>query len=83
MKNNANIQLITAAILAIIGMVLLFCGMYIDPQGEIHETVLVAYGEVLTFSGSLMGIDYNYKFKNRNNNDNRNTNPPKEDRQSR
>ena len=75
MKNNANIQLITAAILAIIGMVLLFCGMYIDPQGEIHETVLVAYGEVLTFSGSLMGIDYNYKFKNRNNNDNRNTNP--------
>ena len=83
MKNNANIQLITAAILAIIGMVLLFCGMYIDPQGEIHETVLVAYGEVLTFSGSLMGIDYNYHYKNRNNNDNRNTNPPKEDRQSR
>ena len=75
MKNNANIQLITAAFLAIIGMVLLFCGMYIDPQGEIHETVLVAYGEVLTFSGSLMGIDYHYK--NRNNNDNRNTNPPK------
>ena len=77
MKNNANIQLITAAILAIIGMVLLFCGMYIDPQGEIHETVLVAYGEVLTFSGSLMGIDYNYKFKYRNNNDKSNTNPTK------
>ena len=74
MKNNANIQLFTAAILAIIGMVLLFCGMYIDPQGEIHETVLVAYGEVLTFSGSLMGIDYNYKFKNRNNNDKSNSN---------
>ena len=83
MKINANIQLITAAILAIIGMVLLFCGMYIDPQGEIHETVLVAYGEVLTFSGSLMGIDYNYKFKYRNNNDNRNTNPQEQDRQSR
>ena len=83
MKNNANIQLITAAILAIIGMVLLFCGMYIDPQGEIHETVLVAYGEVLTFSGSLMGIDYNYKFKYRNNNDKRNTNPQEQDRQSR
>ena len=74
MKNNANIQLFTAAILAIIGMVLLFCGMYIDPQGEIHETVLVAYGEVLTFSDSLMGIDYNYKFKNRNNNDKSNSN---------
>lgn len=74
MKEQGYIQLITAAILAIIGMVLLFCGMYIDPQGEIHETVLVAYGEVLTFSGSLMGIDYNYKFKNRNNNDKSNSN---------
>ena len=63
---NANIQLFTAAILAIIGMVLLFCGLYIDPQGEIHETVLVAYGEVLTFSGSLMGIDYRYKRKTTN-----------------
>ena len=66
MKMNANIQLFTAAILAIIGMVLLFCGLYIDPQGEIHETVLVAYGEVLTFSGSLMGIDYRYKRKTTN-----------------
>lgn len=64
MKEHGYIQLFTAAILAIIGMVLLFCGMYIDPQGEIHETVLVAYGEVLTFSGSLMGIDYHYKNKN-------------------
>ena len=64
MKSNANIQLITAAILAIAGLILLFCGLYIDPQGEIHETVLVAYGEVLTFSGSLMGIDYHYKQRN-------------------
>ena len=80
---NANIQLFTAAILAIIGMVLLFCGLYIDPQGEIHETVLVAYGEVLTFSGSLMGIDYRYKRKTTETNDNRNINPPEQDRQSR
>ena len=64
MKSKANIQLITAAILAIAGLILLFCGLYIDPQGEIHETVLVAYGEVLTFSGSLMGIDYHYKQRN-------------------
>lgn len=83
MKNNANIQLFTAAILAIIGMVLLFCGLYIDPQGEIHETVLVAYGEVLTFSGSLMGIDYRYKRKTTETNDQSNTNPPEQDRQSR
>ena len=63
MKKYPNIQLITAALLVLGGMVLLFCGMYIDPAGEIHETVLVAFGEALTFSGSLMGIDYHYKSK--------------------
>ena len=81
MKNNAYIQLITAAVLAILGMVLLFCGLYIDPEGEIHETVLVAFGEALTFSGSIMGIDYRYK--NHYKNDNRNTNPQEQERQSR
>ena len=66
MKSNLNIQLITAAVLAIGGLILLFCGVYIDPKGEIHETLLVAFGEVSTFAGALMGIDYTYRFKNRN-----------------
>ena len=60
---KANIQLITAAILAIGGLVLLFCGVYIAPQGEIHESLLVAFGEVATFAGALFGIDYTYKIK--------------------
>ena len=72
-NHNPNIQLITAAVLAIAGMILLFCGLYIDPKGEIHETVLVAYGEILTFAGSLMGIDYHYKNKNKNKNENHST----------
>ena len=76
MKDYSYIQLITAAFLAVAGMALLFCGLYIDPQGEIHETVLVAYGEILTFAGSLMGIDYHYKHKNSNDNENDNTHPP-------
>ena len=56
-----NIQLLTAAVLAIGGLVLLFCGVYIAPRGEIHESILVGFGEVATFCGSLMGIDYVYK----------------------
>ena len=59
-----SIQLITAAILAIGGLVLLFCGVYIAPQGEIHESLLVGFGEVATFAGALFGIDYTYKMKN-------------------
>ena len=62
---KANIQLITAAVLAIGGLVLLFCGVYIAPQGEIHESLLVGFGEVATFAGALFGIDYTYKWKQR------------------
>ena len=57
------LQLVTAAVLSIGGLVLLFVAMLIDPAGEIHETVLVAFGEVGTFAGSIIGIDYRYKFK--------------------
>ena len=64
MKDRFNIQLITAAVLSLGGLILLFCGVYIDPQGQIHESLLVAFGEVATFSGALMGIDYVYKKKN-------------------
>lgn len=59
-----NIQLITAAVLSVGGLILLFCGVFIDPEGQIHETLLVAFGEVATFSGALMGIDYVYKKRN-------------------
>ena len=58
-----NVQLLTAVVLAIGGLVLLFCGVYIAPRGEIHESVLVGFGEVATFSGALMGVDYVYRIK--------------------
>ena len=63
MKNIQLIQLIIAAILSIGGLVLLFCGVFIEPQGQIHESLLVAFGETATFSGALFGIDYVYKRK--------------------
>ena len=58
-----NIQLIVAAVLSTGGLILLFCGVFIDPEGQIHESLLVAFGEVATFSGALMGIDYVYKHR--------------------
>jgi len=57
-------QLLTAAVLSVGGVVLLFCGVFIAPQGEIHESLLVGFGEVATFAGALFGIDYVYKRKN-------------------
>ena len=63
MKDKISIQLLTAALLSIGGLIMLFCGVFIDPQGQVHESLLVAFGEVATFSGALMGIDYVYKKK--------------------
>ena len=76
MQNNQLIQLITAAALALAGIALLFLGACFAPQGEIHETILVAFGEIATFAGSIIGIDYHYKRKNQSNNDSTNTNTP-------
>ena len=58
-----ELQLIAAFVLSLGGLILLFCGTFIDPQGQIHESLLVAFGETATFSGALFGIDYVYKRK--------------------
>ena len=49
--------------MAVAGLVLLFCGFWVAPEGQIHDSVLVAFGEVMTFVGALLGVDYSYKFK--------------------
>ena len=61
-----DIQLVTAAVLSVGGLVLLFCGAFIAPQGEVHESILVGFGEVATFAGALFGIDYTYKYRSKN-----------------
>ena len=65
MKDSHYIQLLIAAALTLAGIALLFLGTILAPQGEIHETVLVAFGEIATFAGSIIGIDYHYKSKSK------------------
>lgn len=61
-KTKLNIQLSLGILLTVAGLVLLFCGFYAPVVGEITNSVLVAYGEVSTFAGALIGIDYKYKY---------------------
>ena len=56
-----RIQLPIASLLAIGGLVLLFRGFLYPPEGEIHSSVLVAFGETATFAGALLGVDYRYR----------------------
>ena len=65
-KTKTNIQLILGFALAIFGMVLLVVSFFVPPMGIIDASVLAATGEVFTFSGALIGIDYNYKYKVKN-----------------
>lgn len=58
-----NIQLIMAVVVFTVGIGLLVAGFILPPSGEIHNSVLVAFGEACTFCGALIGIDYRYRFK--------------------
>lgn len=67
MKNNIEkkltIQLWLGVFLAIIGVILIFAGFICEPLAEIHNSVLIAFGEVSTFSGALIGVDYKYSYQ--------------------
>lgn len=58
-----NSQLMVATLLAVAGIGLLFMGFWCAPEGEIHQSVLIGFGEVSTFAGALFGVDYSYKYK--------------------
>lgn len=63
MRKRLTVQLVMAILLVMSGIVLLFSGFWIAPKGEIHNSVLVAFGETCTFAGALFGVDYSYKIK--------------------
>ena len=56
-------QLIVACLLVVLGAGLLIAGFIVPPVGIIDSSVLIAFGEIATFAGSLFGIDYHYKYK--------------------
>ena len=42
------------------GLTLLFIGLFIPPEGEIHSSVITAFGILCTFVASLLGISIHY-----------------------
>ena len=64
-KENKTLkyQMIMSFILIIAGAALLFLGMFTLPLGVIHNSVLIVFGQILTFVGSLFGINFNYQSK--------------------
>lgn len=63
MEKKLNAQMWLGVVIAISGIALLFWGLVTPPGGHIDSSVLVAFGEVATFAGSLIGVDYHYRFR--------------------
>ena len=62
-KHKSVFQLMSAIFLIALGSGLLVAGFIVHPPGEIHNSVLIAFGEILTFAGALFGIAYHYQHR--------------------
>lgn len=62
-RMKLKFQLVVSVFLVLIGSGLLIAGFCVPPVGVIDNSVLVAFGEILTFVGAIFGIDYTYKYK--------------------
>lgn len=58
---NKRVQLLCSLFLILVGSALLIAGFIVSPAGEIHSSVLISFGEILTFVGTVFGIDYKYR----------------------
>lgn len=62
--NKPLFQFMAAYLIAALGLLLIATALFLPPMGVIDPTVLTAFGEILTFSGALLGMDYHYRYNN-------------------
>lgn len=60
---SQRLQFISSLLSICVGCGLLVAGFIVAPTGQIHNSVLIAFGEILTFIGTVTGIDYKHRFK--------------------
>ncbi len=62
-----NIKEISAMFLLVAGVAFAFIALLMPPPGEIHDSVLYIFAQILIYAGSVFGISaYVDKFKNKN-----------------
>jgi len=57
-KEKLSFSLAIAAF--VVGTILTFVGLFINPVGEIDASVITSVGIFLTFAGSILGISTHY-----------------------
>jgi hypothetical protein len=64
MKDRRDCKGWLAVVVTMVGCGLLIAGFIVTPTGEVHNSVLIAFGEILTFAGTLLGISGSSKARN-------------------
>lgn len=64
-RDTRRFQFVAAYVIVAVGLVLLTMALFMPPVGEIHPSVIAAFGEVLTFAGASIGMDYHYRARYR------------------
>lgn len=64
-KKVELIKICLAVAMCIFGCCMLVAGFIVAPLGVIDQSVLIGFGEILTFSGAILGINYLYSSKHR------------------
>ena len=47
----------TAIAMLVFGVILAFVALLLPPPGEIHDSVLYIFAQILIYAGSIFGID--------------------------
>ena len=58
-----KVQFWIAGGLMVFGCLMLMIGLFIEPAGQLHSSLLIAFGEVGTLAASVLGIDAVYTNK--------------------
>lgn len=61
--SHQAIQIVAAYVVVLFGLALIALAFFVPPMGSIDPSVLAAFGEILTFAGAILGLDYRYKAK--------------------
>lgn len=61
--DHQTANLVCATVTLVTGLGVVVAGFAVPPLGEIHPSVLIAFGECLTFVGAVLGVRYHYKYK--------------------
>lgn len=56
-------RIVMSWVLVVVGLILLIASFVAPPLGVINASVLAAFGEIATFAGALIGINFNYQLK--------------------